>query len=272
MRRDTPNVRTGVLWGLGLSWWIVALIVNSEGVALWLSYVIAAGVVIAGAFVIRLCTRAAQRVALNRPCVHGVRAAKTGRCPVCAEEAQQSEQKQRISDEARSLYEREKHRLSNAWLSKSESYFNMDAQEFENAVCELFRKLGYRVEQTPFSNDRGKDAVIFKDETKYLIECKRYAETQNIGRRDLQIFVAAMLEEKASGGFYVNTGRFTSTAIEYALQNGIKIYDRARFRCLSMRHTRSRPMQLERMSCVKNAGLCCPCHWEPLERAETVMR
>jgi hypothetical protein len=44
----------------------------------------------------------------------------------------------------------------------------------------------------------------------------------------MQVFVAAMQDEKASGGFYVNTGTFTRTAKEYAEKNGIVFYDRLR--------------------------------------------
>ena len=50
-----------------------------------------------------------------------------------------------------------------------------------------------------------------------------------IGRRDLQIFVAAMKEENAVAGFYINTGRFAKTAIEYAAKENIDLYDSERF-------------------------------------------
>jgi ssDNA-binding Zn-finger/Zn-ribbon topoisomerase 1 len=68
-----------------------------------------------------------------------------------------------------------------------------------------------------------------KDGKKYLIECKRYSADNTIGRRDLQIFVAAMKEENAEAGFYINTGRFAKTAKEYAAQNQINLYDAERF-------------------------------------------
>ena len=64
------------------------------------------------------------------------------------------------------------------------------------------------------------------------IECKRYGPDGQIGRRDLQIFVAAMKEENAEAGFYINTGRFAKTAIEYAAANQIELYDAARFKVL----------------------------------------
>jgi restriction system protein len=102
----------------------------------------------------------------------------------------------------------------------------MSPRQFENAIAELFRKFGYEVKQTPFSNDGGKDAIAIKDGKKYLIECKRYAADNSVGRRDIQIFVAAIQEEKANGGYYVNTGVFTQPAIAYAKKNNILLYDR----------------------------------------------
>ena len=71
-----------------------------------------------------------------------------------------------------------------------------------------------------------------KNGRKFLNECKRYDAANATGRRELQIFVAAMKEENADGGFYINTGRFASTASEYAKQNQIELYDRARLPAL----------------------------------------
>jgi restriction system protein len=116
-------------------------------------------------------------------------------------------------------------RLSHAWLSKSESYYPMTPQQFEDAIAQLFRTLKYEVKQTPYSNDGGKDAILFKDGKKYLVECKKYNPDNTIGRPDIQKFVAAMHDEKAVGGFYVNTGKFSSDAKKYAGEHDILLYD-----------------------------------------------
>jgi len=92
--------------------------------------------------------------------------------------------------------------------------------------------LGYRVEQTPFSNDGGKDAIAWKDGKKFLIECKRYRGANTIGERDLKIFVASMQDEKADGGFYINTGVFTKDATDYGRTHNVRLYDRDKFRSL----------------------------------------
>lgn len=183
----------------------------------------------------------------NKRCDHGVRRGKDGGCQEClAKEEQQRvdgerrqaewqashavhERLKTIKKEAAALRNCELHELTHKWLSRSELYLQMNPQRFEDAVAALFRQLGYEVKQTPYSNDRGKDAIAWKDGKKYLIECKRYAADRPIGRRDLQIFVAAMKEENAEAGFYINTGRFAKPAIEYAAQNQIELYDAEKF-------------------------------------------
>lgn len=131
-------------------------------------------------------------------------------------------QRERASKELRAS---EIKRLSEAWLSNASAYLEMSPRQFEDAVAELFRRLDYKVEQTPISRDGGKDAILRKGGEKYLLECKRYAAEQAVGRRDLQILFAAMHAEGAIGGFCITTGGFTSTAKEYAASVNIKLYD-----------------------------------------------
>jgi restriction system protein len=178
----------------------------------------------------------AAAVKRNRRCPHGMRRG----CEECVaeEERRQAEwkasqavyeRKQTIKKEAKALLSAELRALTTKWLSRSELYRQMTPQRFEDSIAVLFRQLGYEVKQTPYSNDRGKDAIAWKGGKKYLIECKHYGADKLIGRRDLQIFVAAMKEENAEAGFYINLGRFAKTAAEYAEQNQIDLYDGERF-------------------------------------------
>ncbi len=129
---------------------------------------------------------------------HGIRARAPGGCQVCLAEEDRVEaerkaqavdraRRQAIDDGAKRLREEEIERLSKAWISNTDAYFQMAPLEFECAIAELFKRLGYEVIQTPFSNDGGKDAIARKDGKKYLIECKRYAPGNSIGRRDVNI-------------------------------------------------------------------------------------
>jgi HJR/Mrr/RecB family endonuclease/fumarate reductase subunit D len=193
--------------------------------------------VLAVAAILHTIHRALSWYRIHKPCDHGIWSGSAGRCHSCTaeadrirhrqeEEIKRQKQKSQIQKQAKEVRSQEIERLSKAWISNASAYFAMTPREFEIAVAELFRRLGYQVELTKFSNDGGKDAIAWKDGQKYLIECKRYGEGKLIGRRDLQIFAAAMMEEKAAKGFYVNTGGFTSTAVEYAAKNEITLFDK----------------------------------------------
>ena len=104
----------------------------------------------------------------------------------------------------------------------------LSPHNFENLVSELFRKMGYTVKQTPYTNDRGRDAIARKGGKTYLVECKRYARDRKIGRRDLQIFHSAMTEEAAAGGFLVTTGKFGRTTKEFVRDKKIELIDEKR--------------------------------------------
>jgi HJR/Mrr/RecB family endonuclease len=169
-------------------------------------------------------------------CPHGIRKASEHLCAQCsaektlrekqfAKESAERELRQKLLAESKLLRSEEIARLSKAWLAKSDSYFSMSPFVFEDAVARLFMELGYEVEQTPYSNDGGKDAILWKDSKKYVVECKRYGRKERTGRRDLQVLLAAMHDAKADGAFFITTGGFARTAIEYARENRITIYD-----------------------------------------------
>ncbi len=187
---------------------------------------------------VRIASRVPQWRERIKPCSHGVSAGLARACRDCqlAKERKEldhkaylaeQQRKAEIQRQAEALRTQEVQRLSHAWLSRSESYYSMTSQKFEDAIAQLFRNLGYQVKQTPYSGDGGKDAILVKDGTKYVLECK--SGSQCIGRPDLQKFFAAMHDESAVAGFYVNTGVFSRQAIEYAKKWPVTLYDRRAF-------------------------------------------
>jgi hypothetical protein len=209
----------------------------------FVAFLILVGIYLAIVGVVKAIEAVSAAAKRHKPCSHGVPRGKDGGCKDCIAEDELREAERRASQaayerlkkikkEATALRAAQLRELTNKWLSKPDLYLQMTPQRFEDAVAALFRELGYEVKQTPYSNDRGKDAIAVKDGKKYLIECKRYAADGQIGRRDLQIFFAAMKEENAEAGFYINTGRFAKTAIEYAAKNQIELYDAKRFQIL----------------------------------------
>lgn len=139
---------------------------------------------------------------------------------------QQQEEEKRLEEikkRAIALYNKEAYRIHQLKKTSANELLNLTPNEFEEVVADLFRKLGYNVIQTSYSNDGGKDAIAWKSGKKYLIECKRYDRSKKIGRPMLQKFHAAMIEENAHKGFFVTTAFFTTTAYEYARKFKIEL-------------------------------------------------
>jgi hypothetical protein len=108
-------------------------------------------------------------------------------------------------------------------LNCYEKLFALEAFEFEREIAKLHEKLGYEVEQTKATGDGGKDAIMWKNKTKYLLECKKYRTGNQVGRRDIQIFHSAILTDNAEGGFFVTTSDFSKEAREYVVDHKLNI-------------------------------------------------
>jgi hypothetical protein len=166
----------------------------------------------------------------RRRCSHGILLALGEPCAGCQADLEIRErQRQATEREASALALRRTEilRLREHFVAAAAEYGDLSPQEFENTVAALFRGLGFEVEQTPYTNDGGKDAYARKDGKLYLIECKKYGPGNAVGRRDLQILYAAMTEERAYGGYFVTTGRFARTTHEFAKGKRIQLIDQA---------------------------------------------
>lgn len=116
-------------------------------------------------------------------------------------------------------------RISNIENRNIDNLISLGPQEFETAICQLFRDLSYQVIQTPFSNDGGKDALLYRAGELRLLECKKYGTDTLVGRPTLQKFAAVISDEKAKDGIVVTTSKFTAGAIRYAYEKGIELID-----------------------------------------------
>lgn len=171
------------------------------------------------------------------PCAHHIKGGlSSNRCGRCLEwvqlEERRKEASQRLEEHRKNLVENatklrdhELERIRFVWLARRNSLLRLSPQGFEDFVAELIRKMGYSVEQTPYSNDRGRDAIAERAGEKIIVECKRYAPERRIGRRPLQLFYAAVIEDKAKEGWFVTTSSFGKTAFEYVVDKPLRLID-----------------------------------------------
>lgn len=99
------------------------------------------------------------------------------------------------------------------------------AQFFERLVVDLLLKMGYGGSfsdagmVTQYSHDDGIDGIIREDKLgldKIYIQAKRYNTTNIIGKPQIQQFVGALDEQKASKGVFITTSSYSSAARKYA--------------------------------------------------------
>ena len=102
---------------------------------------------------------------------------------------------------------------------------------FEKLVLDLLLNMGYggrnkeMAKVTPASHDNGIDGIIPEDALgldKIYIQAKRY-KGATVGKPEIQQFIGALEEQKATKGVFITTNKFTSGAIETANKSSKKI-------------------------------------------------
>ena len=95
--------------------------------------------------------------------------------------------------------------------------------KFEQLVLDLLLAMGYGgsnkdlAKVTPVSHDNGVDGIIPEDALgldKIYIQAKRYKEGAPVHKPEIQQFIGALSEQKASKGVFVTTSTFTQGAKE----------------------------------------------------------
>ncbi len=172
-----------------------------------------------------------------KKCPHGVAGGQEQKlCSVCFREEQEAikqrelllqlEQRSRKRHaEAEALRHLEAARLYRSIIPRLDELRALTPQGFEDYVADIFRRLGFDVEPTPYSNDHGRDGLLRKDGELILYECKRYDNTSLSGRPDLQKFHSAIVTDNAKGGIFITTGSFTKDAVEFARTHPIELID-----------------------------------------------
>jgi len=92
----------------------------------------------------------------------------------------------------------------------------MDPIRFERHVMSFFEQCGHPTGLTARSNDFGVDGYVMHPDGVIVVQCKRYAATNPVGRPALQQFKGVIEEQAAYRGYFVTTSRFTNEARESA--------------------------------------------------------
>lgn len=102
-----------------------------------------------------------------------------------------------------------------------EKLYSIHPRKFEEFVAAIFKNNGFEVELTPETRDGGFDILAIQKssllgESKYLIECKRYAPENKVGIGIVQRMLGVVESSKANKGIIATTSSFTRDAISFA--------------------------------------------------------
>lgn len=100
----------------------------------------------------------------------------------------------------------------------------MTGEEFEVYLKVYFENNGYKVEQTPASNDYGADLICTNKDGVMVVQAKRY--DANVGTAAVQEVVAAREYYEAERCLVVTNSYFTRNAKSLAEANDVELWDR----------------------------------------------
>jgi restriction system protein len=104
----------------------------------------------------------------------------------------------------------------------------LDSTEFEWLVGEMFRREGWRVQETGRNDgpDGNIDLVLVRQNERVIVQCKRW-ESWVVGVNEIRNFAGTLMREKlpAQSGIYVTLSKFGSQSRAEAEQVGIELID-----------------------------------------------
>lgn len=103
----------------------------------------------------------------------------------------------------------------------------IEPYDFEKLLAQLFRKMGYAVEETQYSHDRGIDLIIrivhFGLSHSWIVQAKRY--TDPVGVKAVREYSSLRYRDRVDGVIIVATSSFTRQAQDEAAEHNVKLID-----------------------------------------------
>ena len=104
------------------------------------------------------------------------------------------------------------------------NYAFLNGHQFESYLKQLFEALNYTVVHTKLSGDQGADLIIMKSGEKTAVQSKKYSG--KVSNKAIQEVVAAREHYKCKNAMVVTTGIFTKSAVQLAISNNVKLWDK----------------------------------------------
>lgn len=104
----------------------------------------------------------------------------------------------------------------------------MSGRQFEYFMRGFFERAGYTVRITKRTGDQGADLILYKDNERIAVQCKRYALNSRVSVSAIQEVYAARAIYDCHSAMVVTTSYFTEPARRTAERLGVVIWDRDR--------------------------------------------
>lgn len=99
--------------------------------------------------------------------------------------------------------------------------------DLERLLAQLFRNMGYSVEETQYSHDRGIDLIIrivhFGLSHSWIVQAKRY--TEPVGVKSVREYSSLRYRDRVDGVIIVTTSVFTREGQDEAAEHNVKLID-----------------------------------------------
>lgn len=133
----------------------------------------------------------------------------------------------RISDSFSSDYDFGSSKQSQSTINKNSDINNLDPEEFEHYVADIWKDKGWKVEVTQSSKDKGIDVIATKSDPfqqKQLIQAKRYDKQNPVNSTEVQQYASLYQQEKnVDSVIIVTSSYFTSDAKHRADDLNVKL-------------------------------------------------
>lgn len=102
---------------------------------------------------------------------------------------------------------------------------DLDWQEFELLVGEVYRRQGYQVELCAgLGGDGGIDLILHKDGERIVVQCKKW-NSWKIPPKEIREFFGTLIDSGAARGIFVTTQDFSRDARDFAAGKPIELVD-----------------------------------------------
>lgn len=104
---------------------------------------------------------------------------------------------------------------------------HIEPLKFEEFTLDVFSQFGFTGKLTPVTGDDGIDIFLYDaNNLKGVVQCKRYAENQNISVKEIREFLGSMIHVHAQFGYFITTTSFSEQAWQFSQGKEIYLIDR----------------------------------------------